>query len=58
MTKAFEKRVIKEYIVDTKTYRYKVITKNYKQYIVRLPQIYLDTTRAINGWEIVKEIAE
>lgn len=67
MTKEFETKVLKNYPVDTKEYRYTV--KGYSYYdeqkgfvrgvdIVRLPLKSLDTTDAIDGWELVKRIEE
>lgn len=56
MIKNFENRVVREGIVDTKKYRY--CCKDYagKREIQRLPLTALDTTAAIDGWEIVKVI--
>lgn len=53
MTKKFIKKVQAKGIVDTKKYRY--VERG--QYIKRLPLDYLDTTRAIDGWEIVFDYA-
>lgn len=47
MTNNLKQRIIREGIVDTKTYRY--IYRDGAIY--RLPIKYLDTTAAINGWE-------
>lgn len=60
MTKNFEAKVLRELTVDTAKYRYNVkvnygydkVTKG----IYRLPINDLDTTAAIDGWELVKEI--
>lgn len=54
MTKAFENRIIREGIVDTRKYRY--VTRDYQDTIAiyRLPLELLDTTAAIDGWELVK----
>jgi len=52
MKKEFENRVIQEFIVDTKRYRY--MHDEMTNEIKRLPIKYLDTTSAIDGWETVK----
>ena len=49
MTNKFKQRVIQYGIVDTRKYRY-VLRENA---IYRLPIAYLDTTTAIDGWELV-----
>lgn len=54
MKKEFIERVIREGIVDTRKYRY--IMKAPK--ILRLPRIYLDTTKAIDEWEVVYEFGK
>ena len=51
MTKAFENRVKKEVIVDTKNYRY--CARDNK--IVRIEFDKLDTTAALADWETVKQ---
>lgn len=56
MTKTFVARVIRERIVDTRTYRYTVKDCGDHAEIRRLPLDCLDTTAAIDGWEIVAEI--
>jgi hypothetical protein len=60
MTKEFIDRVIREGIVDTKTYRYirKDMTGATEQWVEirRLPIDKLDTTAAIDGWETVRVI--
>ena len=56
MTKMFEAKVIRERIVDTKTYRYRVHEHADHMDIERIELCKLDTTEAINGWEIVKTI--
>lgn len=54
MTKAFEERVKKEMIVDTKKYRY-VMKETPDFYgIKRIELNKLDTTAALTDWEIVK----
>lgn len=55
MTTIFERRVIKEGIVDTAKYRYVYREYGYRAEIVRLPIEYLDTTKVADGWEVVKE---
>ena len=56
MTKAFEQRIDREGIVDTKNYRYTVTFRNRKKLIVRIPVSVLGTTAALStDWEIVKE---
>lgn len=55
MTKEFEMRVVTEWIVDTKKYRYIL---NNRGWIMRMPIEYLDTTRALDGWEAIKCICE
>lgn len=56
MKKIFENKVIRNGIVDTKKYRYILRTTLSGDLIERIPIEYLDTTMAINGWEIVKVI--
>lgn len=51
MTKAFENRVNKEGIVDTRNYRY--CARDNK--IVRIELDKLDTTAALADWETVKQ---
>lgn len=62
MTKAFMDKVIREGMVDTKAYRYNARVKYTADerilQIKRLPISSLDTTDAIDGWEVVKEIKE
>ena len=55
MTKAFEQRIDREGIVDTKNYRYTVTFSNRKKLIVRIPVYKLGTTAALTDWEVVKE---
>lgn len=60
MKKEFIERVIRERVVDTKTYRYIVkdcydATEQWAE-IRRLPLADLNTTAAIDGWETVKVI--
>lgn len=54
MRKSFIEKVVREGIVDTKKYRY--IMRGAK--IFRLPISCLDTTQAIDGWEIVFEFGK
>lgn len=56
MTKAFRARILKEIIVDTKIYRYivKQNTRTWKHEILRIPLELLDTTAALDGWEVVE----
>ena len=51
MTKAFENRVNREGIVDTKNYRY--CARDNK--IIRIELDKLDTTAALTDWETVKQ---
>lgn len=53
MTRAFEKKIEREGVVDAKNYPYAVKYTNNSKQIVRLPIKSLDTTAAY--WEIVKE---
>lgn len=54
MTKAFAERVKNEKVVDTRKYRYILDAPVDKTpCIKRLPKIDLDTTAAIDGWEVV-----
>lgn len=56
MKSEFIERVIREGIVDTKTYRY--VYKCFADHaeIQRISISSLGTTDAINGWEVVKVI--
>ena len=56
ITNDFEKKVIREGIVDTAKYRY--VTRDVKGdlAIYRLPIEMLDTTAALTDWELVKNI--
>ena len=56
MTKAFIERVMREYIVDTRNYRYTFKDCGDHGEIRRIALDCLGTTAAINGWEPVKEI--
>ena len=54
MTKAFFERVKREKVVDTRKYRYVLDdTVGKTPCIKRLPINDLDTTAAIDGWEVV-----
>ena len=55
MNKAFEQRIDREGIVDTKNYRYTITYRDHKKLIVRIPVCKLGTTAAITDWEVVKE---
>lgn len=57
MNKEFEARVKFEGVVDTKKYRYvyKVRDGIRKSRIIRIEISKLDTTAALNEWEVVKE---
>ena len=58
MKKEFWERVKRERIVDTRKYRY-IIDEDIRlerPLIKRLPIEDLDTTSAIDGWEVVKEL--
>ena len=58
MTKEFIKKVKLYGIVDTRkyryVYRYAYSNSGFTSWIDRLPIDWLDTTRAIDGWETVK----
>ena len=56
MTKAFESKVLKEGIVDTKNYRYRFVSEPCNVRIERIEIYKLDTTLALTDWEIVKKI--
>lgn len=56
MTKAFEKRIEREGIVDTKNYRYTITFRDHKKWIVRFPIALCGTAAAYDTeWEVVKE---
>ena len=54
MTKKFFKKVKLYGVVDTRKYRYVYHNNWASAWIDRLPIIWLDTTRAIDGWKTVK----
>ena len=56
MKKQFIERVLRELIVDTRTYRHIVRWDGNVAKIFRIPLAYLDTTAAIDGWEFVAEV--
>lgn len=56
MTNTMINRIIREGIVDTRNYRYTTRETQTALEIIRLPIAALDTTAAIDGWEIVKRI--
>ena len=51
MRRTFYEKVKKYGSVDTRKYRY--VLEDYGN-VARLPLEYLDTTRAEDGWEIIK----
>lgn len=53
MNKNFISRVMREGIVDTKIYRYRLVEDPSGYFIQRLPLSALNTTAALDGWEIV-----
>ena len=58
MKKSFLKKLITKRIVDTKKYRYILDTDcRLKKPLVKRIELYkLETTAAINSWEIVAEV--
>lgn len=56
MKKEFIDRVLKEGVVDTARYRYKLVETDCKAEIVRLPIDLIETTAAIDGWETVQTV--
>ena len=54
MTRKFIGKVRQQGIVDTRNYRYVYHVDAANAWIERLPIEWLDTTRAIDGWKIVK----
>lgn len=54
MTKKFIGKVKLYGVVDTRKYRYVYHANSISAWIERLPIDWLDTTRAIDGWETVK----
>lgn len=54
MKKSFENRVMRERIVDTKSYRYMYECNAVKACIKRIAIDALDTIAANSSWEIVK----
>lgn len=54
MTKKFIEKVKWYGTVDTRNYRYVYHVDATSAWIERLPIEWLDTTKAIDGWEIVK----
>ena len=54
MKKAFIDRIKREYIVDTRKYRYRGWASPTGEFIIQRVLIeYLDTTAAIDGWKTV-----
>lgn len=43
-------------VVDTEKYRYKVVDVLGGYVIKRIEKCYLETTKAIDGWEVVKVV--
>ena len=58
MTKAFIDKVIRNGIVDTANYRYAYRADKTRAVVERLPINQLDTTAALEQWEVVEVIAE
>lgn len=56
MKKEFIDRVLKERVVDTARYRYKLVETDCKAEIVKLPIDLIETTAAIDGWETVQTV--
>ena len=56
MTKEFREKILKNGTVDTKNYRYHVAQYPEHCEIRRIQLEYLDTTAAIDEWEIVEII--
>ena len=54
MTKAFEQKVLRLGVVDTRKYRYWVVDYGYKKVITRCPIEWLGTTKALQEWEVMK----
>lgn len=53
--KKFLEKVLHDRIVDTKQYRYRVNEST--GYIERIPIEYLNTTKALEEWEQVKDLS-
>lgn len=56
MKKSFEEKLLRERIVDTKQFRYVVEETPNALVIKRIPLEKLDTTAAIDGWEVIKKV--
>ena len=54
MSNKFFEKVIRSVFVDTRNYRYVARENRGDVYIMRLPIKFLDTTRALDSWELVK----
>ena len=54
MTRKFIEKVRQQGIVDTRSYRYVYRADAVNAWIERLPIEWLDTIKAIDGWETVK----
>lgn len=55
MKKDFEEKVIRLGVIDTRKYRYRFVGSPSAPRIERIPLKDLDTTAALNGWEVVKK---
>ena len=54
MKRVFAQRVIRELIVDTRSYRYiRRVSNKGNIYIMRLPREDLNTVRALDSWKVV-----
>ena len=58
MNTKFIDRVIRVGVVDTKAYRYVYRVDKTRAVVERLPINQLDTTAALEPWEVVEVIAE
>ena len=58
MNTKFIDKVIREGVVDTKAYRYVYRVDKTRAVVERLPINQLDTTAALEPWEVVDVIAE
>jgi len=58
MNAKFIDKDIREGIVDTKNYRYAYRVDKTRAVVERLPINQLDTTAALEQWEVVEVIAE
>lgn len=58
MSTKFIEKVIRDGIVDTANYRYAYRVDKTRAVVERLPIKKLDTTAALEPWEVVEVIAE